>query len=53
MNHGDGDWRSDTERQKQEPGIETKKGRHPIMKLSPINWLLDDDRNKNLPCCWR
>ena len=37
MNDGYGDRRSDTERREREPGADTAKGRHPIMKLNPMN----------------
>ena len=49
MNHGDGDWRSDTERQKREPGIETKKGRHSIMKLNHVNLLFGEREDRKPP----
>ena len=49
MNHGDGDWRSGTERQKREPGIETKKGRHSIMKLNHVNLLFGEREDRKPP----
>ena len=54
MNDGYGDRRSDAEREEYgHDATEAKKGRHPTMKLNPMNILFGGDRDKNPPCCWR
>ena len=51
MNDSYGDRRDDAERQEHDTD-EAKKGRHPIMKLNPMN-ILFGKSNPKPPCCWR